>query len=272
MSVCVCVRLLACVLCCLIYSKIKTGQYQSSSCHAIRTDISDPLSPPLPIVHYPGRSSGLYPVSSQSCCMYVRAGRPAFARPCEGVHWSTSLMSSSLLLQQCPACLVRLTLIVFVTDGRWPYSCCFVFAAFSCNCRKFSSPYVLLASTWCIYVAVSILPLLGRNCASFYRSGLISIRPIPYRLLSMPLLIVCRCLSRLMRHCSLGRWTCQPVSVRYRLVWRCYLFDWGTYIPSCVHWHGGRCLQRLVPDYVAGFRLVRVHLPEVLCHQRSQRR
>ena len=24
----------------------------------------------------------------QSCCMYVQAGRPAFARPCEGVHWS----------------------------------------------------------------------------------------------------------------------------------------------------------------------------------------
>ena len=28
--------------------------------------------------------------------MYVRAGRPAFARPCVGVHKSTSLMSSSL--------------------------------------------------------------------------------------------------------------------------------------------------------------------------------
>ena len=32
-------------------------------------------------------------------------------------------MSSSLLLQQCPVCLVRLTCIVFVTGGRWPYSC-----------------------------------------------------------------------------------------------------------------------------------------------------
>ena len=41
--------------------------------------------------------------------MYVRAGRPAFARPCVGVHRSTSLMSSSLLLQQCPACLVKET-------------------------------------------------------------------------------------------------------------------------------------------------------------------
>ena len=73
-----------------------------------------------------GRSSGLHPVSSQSCCIYVRAGRPAFARPNMGVHWSTSLMSSSLLLQQCPACLVRLTWIVFVMGGRWPYSRRFV--------------------------------------------------------------------------------------------------------------------------------------------------
>ena len=52
------------------------------------------------------RSSGIHPVH-------------------EGVHRSTSLMSSSLFLQQCPARLVRLTWIVFVMDGRWPYSCCF---------------------------------------------------------------------------------------------------------------------------------------------------
>ena len=73
-----------------------------------------------------GRSSGQHPVSSHSCWMYVRAGRPAFARPCVGVHKSTSLMSSSLLLQQCPACLVHLTWIVFVIGGRWPYSWCLV--------------------------------------------------------------------------------------------------------------------------------------------------
>ena len=73
-----------------------------------------------------GRSSGLHPVSSYSYCMYVRAGRPAFARPYAEVHWSTLLMSSSVLLQQCPACLVRLTWIVFVMGGRWPCSWCFV--------------------------------------------------------------------------------------------------------------------------------------------------
>ena len=65
-----------------------------------------------------GRSSGTHPVSSHSCWMYVRAGRPAFAQPYAEVHRSTSLMSSSLLLQQCPACLVRLTWIVFVMGGR----------------------------------------------------------------------------------------------------------------------------------------------------------
>ena len=62
-------------------------------------------------------SSELHPVSSHSYCMCVRAGRLAFTRPYVGFHRSTSLMSSSLLLQQCPACLVRLTCIVF-RDGR----------------------------------------------------------------------------------------------------------------------------------------------------------
>ena len=73
-----------------------------------------------------GRSSGLHPVSSHSCCMYNRTGRPALARPYVGVHRRTSLMSSSLLLRQCPACLVRLAWIVFVIGGMWPSSWCFV--------------------------------------------------------------------------------------------------------------------------------------------------
>ena len=73
-----------------------------------------------------GRSSGLHPVSSQSCCIYDQAGHPAFARSYVGVHRSTSLMSLSLLLQQCPACLVHLTWIVFMMGGRWLYSWCLV--------------------------------------------------------------------------------------------------------------------------------------------------
>ena len=78
-----------------------------------------------------GRSSGLHPISSHSCCTYVQAGCLVLAQPYVGVHRSTSLMSSSLLLQQCPACLVRLTWMVFVMGGRWPYSWCFV----RCYCQ-----------------------------------------------------------------------------------------------------------------------------------------
>ena len=107
-----------------LMSRLTTSS--SSSCHATSW-ISLTLSRHFPLSFIaPGRSSGLHPVSSHSCCMYVRAGRPALAQPYVGVHRSTSLMSSSLLLQQCPACLVRLTWIVFVMGGRGPYSWCLV--------------------------------------------------------------------------------------------------------------------------------------------------
>ena len=39
-------------------------------------------------------------------------------------------MSSSLLLQQCPACVVRLTRMVCEIGGRWPYSCFLVGCCF----------------------------------------------------------------------------------------------------------------------------------------------
>ena len=134
-----------------------------------------------------GRSSGLHPVSLHCCYMYVLAGRPAFARPYVGVHRSTSLMSSSLLLQQGPACLVRLTWIVLwweagcrIVGALWgvaarTYS--ILLATFLCNSRLASSRAVLLASKWCIHTAVLTRPLSGRNCVSFYRSGLQYLEP-----------------------------------------------------------------------------------------------
>ena len=67
-----------------------------------------------------GRSSGQQPVSSHSCWIYVRAGRPAFARPCVGIHKSTSLMSSSLLLQQCPCMSGSSNLNSFRDRGQVP--------------------------------------------------------------------------------------------------------------------------------------------------------
>ena len=49
-----------------------------------------------------GRFSGLHSVSLQSCCMCVRVGCPAFARPYVEVHRSTSPLSWSLLLSYSP--------------------------------------------------------------------------------------------------------------------------------------------------------------------------
>ena len=46
------------------------------------------------------------------------------------IHRSTSLMSSSQHHQQSPACLVRLTVIIFVMGGRWSCSCCFLGCCF----------------------------------------------------------------------------------------------------------------------------------------------
>ena len=106
-----------------------------------------------------GRSSELHPVSSHSCCMYVRAGRPALALPYVGVHRRTSLMSSSLLLQQCPACLVRLTWIVFMIGGKWPYSWCLV----GC-CRQDLCVCVSLCVCVCVCVCIS-----GVSHAHLYR-------------------------------------------------------------------------------------------------------
>ena len=68
-----------------LYKITETDISSSSSlCCTASTDLSDPLSPPSLSSIAPGRSSRLYPVSALSCCIYILAGRPAFARPCKG--------------------------------------------------------------------------------------------------------------------------------------------------------------------------------------------
>ena len=96
-----------------------------------RISLTLPRHPSLSFI-ISGRSSGLYPVSSQSCCIQVRAGHPDFAQPCEGVHRSTSLMSSSLLLQQCPACLVH------INKKTAQHVKCDIYID-SCNCSKWNA-------------------------------------------------------------------------------------------------------------------------------------
>ena len=72
------------------------------------------------------KSSGLHPVSHiAAVCMFESVVLLLLGHMW-GIHRSTSLMSSSQLLQQSPAYLVRLVWIVFVMGGRWPYSWCLV--------------------------------------------------------------------------------------------------------------------------------------------------
>ena len=80
-----------------------------------------PYSPLLP-----ANRQSYIPYRHRTAVCRLELSRPAFARPCEGIHRGTSFISSSQLLHQCPACLVRLILIDFVMGGWWPYSCCFV--------------------------------------------------------------------------------------------------------------------------------------------------
>ena len=94
-----------------------------------------------------GRSSMQHPVSAQSWSMYVFVDWHTLACPCAGFHRRTSLMSSSLLLQQCPACLVRLTRMVWVICGRWPYSCFFAGCCFHVLFRITRSILVQLPSS-----------------------------------------------------------------------------------------------------------------------------
>ena len=190
--------------------------------------VTPPARISLTISRYPPLSSiasRLHPVSAQSCYMQVLAGRPVFTHPCEEVNWSMSLMSSSLLLQQCLTCLVRLTWIVFVTSGKWPYSSCFVGYCLQYLFNITLSILVLLPSNFFSISLISVHivhPHSSIATTSAWKKT--SIGPIAYRWLSNPLVVACWCISWLMRHCFLGKWTCILISENYRLVW-CRLLD-----------------------------------------------
>ena len=86
-----------------------------------------------------GWSSGLHPVSSHSCCMYVRAGRPGFAGPYAGsigVHhwWVRPCFSSSVL---------RVWFVLLGYFSWWQVSGCIVGAFWGVTARTCS---ILLAA------------------------------------------------------------------------------------------------------------------------------
>ena len=107
-------------------TKMRTQCYLGIIIIMSRYQHADPLLPPNPIVYcFRQVFRTTSRISTEQ--LYVSSSwSSSFARPCEGVHRRTSLMSLSLLLQQCSAGLVRLILIVFMMGGRQPYSWCFV--------------------------------------------------------------------------------------------------------------------------------------------------
>ena len=160
--------------------------------------------------------------------------------------------------------------------GRWLYSWCFVRCCLQELFKIARSTLVKLPSSFFSIRLVSVHAVhpygsIDTTAALKKLHFILSVRSdfhmtIAYRKLSMPLLVACRCRFWLMRHCFLGRWTCQLVypCTLPELLWKCGLFAWSTYIPFCVHWHRGKCLRWLIPDYAV------VYLPGSLCHQRSR--
>ena len=99
-----------------------------------------------------GLSSGLHPVLYIAAVCTFELVVLLSPWPHVGVHRSTSLTSSSLLIMQCPACLVRLTCIVFLRGGKCRIvgvflgvvarTCSILLSSFLCSCRLASSPAV----------------------------------------------------------------------------------------------------------------------------------
>ena len=91
----------------------------SSSCRAISTDIPDPLAPSLPIIHCFQQVLRATPCIFTELLYVDSSWSPCFCSVmCRGpLEYLTN--DSSLLLQQCPAYLVRLIWTVFVMGGSW---------------------------------------------------------------------------------------------------------------------------------------------------------
>ena len=68
------------------------------------------------VSHFSHYSPGIFGTSQ--VLMWVLTVWPKLVCPCVGVHRRTSLISSSLLLQQCSACLARLTFVGWEVSDR----------------------------------------------------------------------------------------------------------------------------------------------------------
>ena len=94
------------------------------------------------------RSSRVHPVSSQNGHICIFAGWPTLVCLRAGVYKRTSLMNVSSFPHKCPACLVRLILMVCEIGGNWPWSSCFVRRCFEQLLKTAGSILRLFASNF----------------------------------------------------------------------------------------------------------------------------
>ena len=102
----------------------------------------------------------LHTVSTKNWYMSVFTGQLILGCPCVGIYRKILLMISSLLNQQCPACLVHLTWRVCEIEGKWQYNCFFMECCFKDLFRTASNNLVQFQSrffsecTWCSHTVV----------------------------------------------------------------------------------------------------------------------
>ena len=163
--------------------------------------------------------------------------------------------------------------------GWWPYSWCLVGC---CRQDLFNITHSILVQLQSSFfssrfVSVQVVhPYSSIDTTAAWKKQhfILSVRSDFHMIESLSIAVhaFVRRLFRLISRCFQGRWICQPVSERFRPVWKCHLFDYSTYIQFCVHWHEGQCLRRLVPNYAIVFRHGWVYSAVTLCHRRSRRR
>ena len=187
----------------------------SSSSSSRSTDIPDPLSPPLPIIH---------------CFRQVfrTTSRIGTKLPYVGSYWSSCLSLSMWrspqeyitykLVPTSPAvssCLVRLTLIVFVMGGRWPYSCCFL--------RYCLHHHITNINLFCCVLSIFALTLLifmASFCAAMRRDSVSLSLPYP----------------------SFLEWDFIQLSIQL-FFFPFFLTCYCCYVYPCVYVFSGRCNQ-----------------------------
>ena len=128
----------------------------SSSGQGDSMELPDSLSPSIPIVIFPGRSSKLHPVSTQSWCNQVLADQPTLLCACLGVKEDNVVYEFVLTSSVVFHIMFVLLVIVCEMRSKWPYSCYFVKCCFQDLFKTAHSILVSFTSSFSSMFFISI--------------------------------------------------------------------------------------------------------------------